>query len=154
MSEPQDSLESAIERIGQSLALDLTYLAPPGERHFDPISAAEGLGSLLVLTYLNAFCDGLRHRASDLGESTASRFADSIERFFGHDRAPDEPQLADLADTARGEARKQPSRAADVDDAVEHALINYLTSRHLPDEAAKRIAALVRDAAELEPRGR
>jgi hypothetical protein len=152
MTADADQLTSAIERIGEALALDITYLRPPMDRRFDPISAAEGVGSVLIMAYCNAFLDGMRQLATDLGERTAAAFAERVKAFFAQPRAVETAELADVATAARAEAQHDGRLSSEVDGIVEHALASYLKSRHLPDGTAREIAALVRQSAALDVR--
>lgn len=78
-------IERATAAIGRELAWDLTYLAPAEERHFDPVSVAEGAAAFLMMAYLRGFIDQISGRATKLGERTADFLLDRIGALFRGD---------------------------------------------------------------------
>jgi hypothetical protein len=145
--------DAAAAAIGAALAWDLSYLAPPADRHFDPVSAAEGAGSIILMAYLGAFVDTIRHRAAQLGEKTANALIDRIGAFFAGTAPPSRGEVAQAMREARDAAAADSARAAESADAAEAAILQYLTGRHLPEAAAQDIAAIVRHEAAVEPPG-
>lgn len=146
-----EHIQRATAAIGRELAWDLTYLAPAEERHFDPVSAAEGAAAFLVMAYLRGFIDQISGRAAKLGVRTADFLLDRIGALFRGDPPPTPAELSALADQARDAARKDQEETSKASTATEAQIADYLLSRHMPEDTARAIAAMVRTLADVEP---
>jgi hypothetical protein len=143
------ALEERVERVCEALTLDITYLAPADERHFDPFAHVEVVAWALVGCYLKAFLEGVTQPARDLGDRTATLIAERVKALFGHEHENKDAiaEVETLVTPALEAVLIDEARAREVDDVVYQGVVAYLASRHLPDVAARELAVLVRDAA-------
>jgi hypothetical protein len=144
-------IQRATAAIGRELAWDLTYLSPAEQRRFDPVSIAEGAAAFLMMAYLRGFIDQISGRATKLGERTADFLLDRIGALFRGDPPPTPDELSAVADQARDAARKDQEGTGKALTATETQIVGYLLSRHMPEDTARAIAAMVRTQTEIEP---
>lgn len=146
----QDRTERSISEIASAVGVDVAYLTPPGESHFDPVSLSLGFASVMLIAFFTGFVDQSRKDSRDAGMRTARWLRDRVAALF-QSHPPSGPvetrQAAkDAADVA---AKAKQDDAHHYSDSSQAILESFLLEEGFPKAKASTIAKKVRLEADL-----
>jgi hypothetical protein len=124
-----DPVEEALVQLAGALSGDVVRVAPPEERHFDPISIAVAFGGILLVAFLRGFAEQAEGDAEALGRKTASWLRQRVGDLFRP--LPDEQRIRAATD--------------DVREAAERAAMDSPTNPEERARAAETSRAMVED---------
>lgn len=153
MSESLQWFEVARSKVGFEVSVDIAYVQPPGERHFDPLTVAITFGGMLVLAFANGFVEAAKGQASEWGKETANWLGDRAKDLFRHETSqPTESELDPKALAVLAEydkalmqfgAKSDQGRA--FAETAEKALVEALQAQGFPPKQAEKLAGRVRE---------
>jgi hypothetical protein len=141
-----EGLAKAVQAVGAEVALDVSLFLPDDETHFDPISAALGLGATLVIAFIDGVMEGMKGEVRSLGRRVGARIAHRLASFVPDAPAPSTAEMTTAAqEAADGLSALPPNERIEVNQLVEGELAGYLHARGMTAKRANAVAAKVRD---------
>ena len=138
-----DRLQS-IETVARVLGVDVTYLQPDGEDHFDPFSVVSNVSAILLVSFL----EGLKEApAREAGRFVGRQIAARLEELWSKRKGVGETEVASAADAtatvSEGDRAGLDARSVE----VEVDLSSWLNDQGMPGETAREVAVAVRGEA-------
>jgi hypothetical protein len=143
------SIREAKTRIATVIGVDISYITPPDERRFEPITLGIALAGLLLYAFLKGMVEALGKKLGEaVGEALADAITSAVQKLIKS--GPEEPDIETaVQELARAVSSLQISAAQlkPFADAVQTAVEEGLVRQHIPRKKAQRIAQEVRVSA-------
>lgn len=148
------NIREAKTRVAAVIGADITYLTPPDERRFEPITLGIALAGILLYAFLKGMVEALGKK---LGEAAGEALADAITNAI-HKLTTSGREEPDIETAVQELSRTVSSLQLTTDqlipfaDMAQSAVEEGLVRQHIPRHKAHRIAQEVRvSALNLKP---
>ena len=147
-----NDIEAAKLDVAGDIGLDINYLNPPHEKHFDPATLVFSVAGEFVLAYLLGILKQLivagsielgKFVSDELGRYHAERGAEYIKKRLASDSSADQTLTQVAHATASLSQKMTVADLRAISETSEAALIEALEELHFPKSQARKIAKSV-----------